>query len=152
MHTRKEPALTAGALAGKRVLIVEDDGVNQLFLRRVLRADGLSVVGAAHRPTEAMSLAEEVHPDIVLMGVRELTVDATQVIGRLASHHRACVIVLTSVSSEAQVLDSFNAGAYALIAKPVDREYLAAAMAEAYERWCRRTAKPSYPLLARLPQ
>ena len=45
----------ASLLQGKRVVVVEDEGMTQLQLRRILRSEGMEVVGAAALAAECRS-------------------------------------------------------------------------------------------------
>src|SRR5579884_4280770 len=57
-------------LQGKRAVIVEDEGITQLQLRRILQSEGMQVVGLAANGREAVQVALEKRPDVVLMDIR----------------------------------------------------------------------------------
>lgn len=52
-----------------RILVVEDEQIVQLDLQNQLERLGYTVVGVASRGEEAVALAAELHPDLVLMDI-----------------------------------------------------------------------------------
>ena len=57
-------------LAGKSVVVVEDEGITQMQLRRILRNAGLKVVGSATNGAEGVEVVLRERPDLVLMDIR----------------------------------------------------------------------------------
>lgn len=53
-----------------RLLVVEDEALIALALKMDLAREGFSVCGIAARGEEAVALALELHPDLILMDVR----------------------------------------------------------------------------------
>src|SRR5689334_9601672 len=69
---------SAFSLMGKRAVIVEDEGVTQLQLRRILRSEGMEVVGLAANGLEAIEVVLEKRPDVVLMDIRMPIMDGLE--------------------------------------------------------------------------
>lgn len=102
-----------------RVLVVDDQPVIRAGLRALLgAADDLVVVGEAADGAEAVGMARELAPDVVLLDLRMPGVggiDATLQLAR--SMPSARVLVLTNHDSDEAVLDAFRAGAAGLLLK-----------------------------------
>lgn len=104
-----------------RVLVVDDDfRVAQLHASYVEQTEGFAVVGSAHTAEEALRLAEELRPDLVLLD--EYLPDATgsSIIGRLG----AAVIVVSAAEDSAVVKRAISAGAVNYVLKPFAPEVL----------------------------
>lgn len=98
-----------------RVLVVDDDfRVAQVQASYVARVPNFEVVGTAHSAREAVQLAQELHPDLVLLD--EYLPDATgsSVIGRLG----AAVIVISAADDPATVQRALAGGAVNYLLKP----------------------------------
>lgn len=108
---------------GLRVLLVDDHALLRAGLRELLEERGILVVGEAADGDEAVRLAEELHPDVVLMDLnmpRVSGVAATQQIKRLRPDIR--VLVLTVSRANADVIEALMAGAdgYVLKDAPIE--------------------------------
>jgi two-component system response regulator NreC len=102
-----------------RVLLADDHGVVRKGLRLLLeRQSGIEIVGEAADGREAVRLAEETDPDIVIMDIAMPLlngIEATQqMVKRKAS---ICVIILSMHSDEDYLLSSLNAGAKGYLIK-----------------------------------
>ena len=96
-----------------RVLIADDQRVVREGLTMMLGLmHDVEVVGAASDGTEAVALAEEQHPDVILMDLRMPRcdgVEATRILReRLPS---VKIVVLTTYADDRSVLDALRAGA-----------------------------------------
>lgn len=102
-----------------RILVADDHGVVRKGLRLILeRHDGLEVIGEAADGREAVRLAGELSPDIVIMdvGMPQLNgIDATAQI--LHRDPRAGVIILSMHSDEGYIVRALSAGAKGYLLK-----------------------------------
>jgi len=109
-----------------RILVADDHGVVRKGLRLILeRHDGLEVIGEAADGREAVRLAEELSPDIVIMdvGMPQLNgIDATAQI--LHRNPRAGVIILSMHSDEGYIVRALSAGAKGYLLKDSAEEDL----------------------------
>ncbi len=79
---------------------------------------GVDVVGAATDGAEAVALAAELHPEIVLMDLRMPRCDGVEATRLLRERQPATkVIVLTTYSDDRSVLDALRAGARGYLTK-----------------------------------
>jgi DNA-binding NarL/FixJ family response regulator len=113
-----------------RVLIVDDDPLVRSGLAMILRGAGdLDVVGEAADGREAQSLAERLHPDVVLMDVNMPGVDGLTATERLRARTGAPeVLVLTAFDAEPHVLRALRAGAGGFLLKDTPPAEIVAAV------------------------
>ena len=95
-----------------RVLIADDQALFREGLRQVLEANGLAVVGEAADGEDAVRLAIEHAPDVVLMDLRMPVMDGVAATRQIAQLPRAPrVVALTTFDDDASVFDALRAGA-----------------------------------------
>ncbi|MGH3144574.1 MAG: response regulator, partial [Rubrobacter sp.] len=118
-----------------RVLITDDHGVVRQGLRMFLSRDPeVEVVGEATNGQEAVRLARELEPDVVLMDLLMPVMDgiaATEAIR--AGTPDVEVIALTSVLEDASVTGAVRAGAIGYLLKDTDTDELRRAISAAAE-------------------
>jgi DNA-binding NarL/FixJ family response regulator len=109
-----------------RILIAEDHGVVRAGLAELLSTpDDLEVVGAAADGEAAVTLARDARPDVVLMDLSMPGMDGVAATRALAAEApEARVVVLTSISDRARILDALDAGAIGYLLKDSEPEEL----------------------------
>ena len=129
-----------------RVLITDDHPLARAGLEHLLGAlDDITVVGAAGSGAEAVRLAGEHEPDVVLMDLEMPDMDGIETTQALrARQPGAAVVVLTSFSDRERILAALDAGAVGYLLKDADPEELARAI-----RAAARGEAPLHPLAAR---
>jgi DNA-binding NarL/FixJ family response regulator len=113
-----------------RVLVADDHPVVRHGLCTMLEIeDDLVVVGRAADGAEAVALALETKPDIILMDVQMPNVDGIEAMRRIReADPTARVIVLTTYRDEDYIFPSLRAGAQGYLLKDASREELAEAI------------------------
>lgn len=101
-----------------RVLIAEDEALIRLDLAEMLREEGYEVVGEAGDGQEAVDLAEQLRPDLVIMDVKMPRRDGIDAAAEIASKRIAPIVVLTAFSQRDLVERARDAGAMAYLVKP----------------------------------
>ncbi len=112
------------------VLIADDQQLMREGLATLLTlAPNLRIAGQAADGTEAIDLARELQPDVVLMDIRMPGVDgisATQTIRSMLP--KTAVIILTTFDDDEYLLDGLRAGACGYLLKDMPSEELAEAI------------------------
>ncbi len=109
--------------ASVRILIADDHSLFRDGLRSLLVAQGHEVVGEARNGREAVLLAHEQHPDLVLMDLSMPELDgigATRAI--VADLPNVKVIILTASHEEVNLFDAIKAGAQGYLLKNLEAD------------------------------
>lgn len=129
-----------GQPAPVRVLVAEDEALIRLDLTEMLRETGHDVIGEASNGQEAIDLARELGPDIIILDVKMPVLDglsAAEVIGRESI---APVVMLTAFSQRELVERARDAGVMAYVVKPFTIADLTPAIEIARSRWAQTKA------------
>jgi len=112
------------------VAIVDDQPLIRAGLRMVVESQpDLRLVGEGSDGVDAVTLAREHHPEVMLLDVRMPRVDGIQAIpGVLAAGGVTRVIVLTTFDLDEYVYAALQAGAAAFLLKDAGPEYIIAAI------------------------
>ena len=104
-----------------RVLIADDQQLVRVGFRLILeRQPGIEVAGEATSGAEAVALARQIRPDVVLMDIRMPGLDgiqATRLIRAEPATADTRVIILTTFDLDEYVYDALRAGAKASCSK-----------------------------------
>src|SRR3954463_7313736 len=109
---------TTDAATPHRVLIAEDEALIRMDLAEMLREEGYEVVGEAGDGQEAVELAEQLRPDLVIMDVKMPRRDGIDAAAEIATKRIAPIVVLTAFSQRDLVEKARDAGAMAYLVKP----------------------------------
>lgn len=133
-----QPAPTGGgapASDGTRILVAEDETLIRLDLVEMLGEQGYDVVGQASNGEQAVELAKEVKPDLVIMDVKMPVLDGLSAAEQLHEAKLCPVIMLTAFSQTELVERARDAGVMAYIVKPFTADDLRPAIDIATSRW-----------------
>ena len=113
-----------------RVLLADDQELVRSGFRLILElAEGIEVAGEAANGREAVLLAKELQPDVVLMDVRMPELDGIEATRRLRQAGvEARVLVLTTFDLDEYVYAALRAGASGFLLKDAPREQLVTAV------------------------
>lgn len=130
------PDTDTSLLAGKRVVIVEDEGITQMQLRKILKQRGMLVVGAAMSGPEGVEIVQQAEPDLVLMDIRMPgEYDGLEAARRILAEKSVCVVMLTAFSDAGYQEQARQIGTCGYIVKPIDRDTLLPQLESAYRLW-----------------
>lgn len=118
------------------VLIVDDIPETRDHLTKLLSFESdISVVGTAASGREAIELAEQLRPDVVLMDINMPDMDGIATTEQLATRVPTAAVVMMSVQGEADYLRrSMLAGAREFLVKPFSSDELTASIRQVYAR------------------
>jgi two-component system response regulator MprA len=110
-----------------RVLVVEDDADIADVLRRTLRQEGHEVRSAGDG-VEALQLAEDFVPDLVILDLGLPKLDGVEVCRRLRAESDAPILILTARTETDDRVEGLDSGADDYLVKPFERKELLARM------------------------
>jgi response regulator NasT len=100
-----------------RVLVAEDESLIRLDIVATLEESGYQVVGQADNGVDAVSLAQQIRPDLAVLDIKMPGLDGISVAEKLAELDIPCVM-LTAFSQSDLVGRAASAGAMAYLLKP----------------------------------
>ncbi len=108
----------------KRILVVEDNKHNLYLATFILKKSGYEVITAVNG-LEAIEIAKEQHPDLILMDIQLPEMDGYEAIGRIKGIPDLTHIPVVAVTSYAMVGDrkkALSIGCVGYIEKPLNPE------------------------------
>lgn len=112
-------------MAGNRILIVEDDGIIALHIQTILSKLGYQIAGIAASGIEAITLAEQKYPDLILMDISlQGDLDGVDVAEQLHRKSDTPIIYLTAYSDEKTLRRAKISDPFGYILKPFDERTL----------------------------
>lgn len=113
-------------MSGKRILYIEDNSDNRLLIKRVLEAEGYTVV-EAETGLKGLELAASSQPDLILMDINLPEIDGYECTNRLRKipgGDKVPIIALTANAMEGDAQKALDAGCNGYIPKPIDVDHL----------------------------
>jgi DNA-binding NarL/FixJ family response regulator len=112
-----------------RILIADDQHLVRAGFRTILGIQpDLEVVGEAADGTEAVAMAADLEPDVILMDIRMPGLDGIEATRRIVSRGQPRVLILTTYDLDEYVYDALEAGASGFLLKDTSPEQLTAAV------------------------
>ena len=112
-------------MAGKRVLVVDDDVKTVELVKLYLNRDGYRVL-TAYDGIEALRLAREGHPDLIVLDLMLPGIDGLEVCHTLREESDVPIIMLTARTTDEDKLAGLELGADDYVTKPFSPRELAA--------------------------
>jgi two-component system cell cycle response regulator DivK len=109
-------------MAGEQILVVEDDKRNMKLFRDVLLATGYRTLEAT-TGEQAIELAGEHAPDLVLMDIQLPDIDGVEALNRLRADQRTASVPVLALTAQAMQGDRerfLSAGFDGYVSKPVN--------------------------------
>ncbi len=124
----------------RTVVIAEDEAIVRLDLREILEEQGFEVVGETGRGDEAVALAKETHPDLVILDIKMPGLDGLTAAKEINADRKSAILILTAFSQRNLIEEARDAGALAYLVKPFQQEELLPAIEVALGRFAEMQA------------
>ena len=125
------------------MLVAEDEALIRLDLKEMLQEEGYDVVGEAGDGEQAVRLAEELKPDLVILDVKMPVLDGISAAEQIVAKRIAPVVMLTAFSQRELVERAVEAGAMAYLVKPFAKSDLLPTIEVAVSRHAQLSALES---------
>jgi len=112
-------------MTGKKVLVVDDDVKTVELVKLYLNRDGYRVL-TAYDGTEALRLAREGHPDLIVLDLMLPGIDGLEICRTLRGESDVPIIMLTAKTTDQDKLIGLDLGADDYVTKPFSPRELAA--------------------------
>jgi NarL family two-component system response regulator LiaR len=142
---------TDGARQRHRVVVVDDHDVYRRGLTKLLRDEGVNVVGEAASGEQAVALTGRIVPDVVVMDLHMSGISGVEATRQITTTIPGVrVLVLTIVAEEDEVLAAIVAGASGYLLKDASVEQIVAGIEAAVRGDALVSPRVAGPLMARL--
>ncbi len=119
----------------RRVVVAEDEAIIRMDLAEMLGEAGYEVVGQASNGEQAVEMATELEPDLVIMDVKMPVMDGLTAAEQIGEKRTCPVVMLTAFSQTELVERARDAGVMAYIVKPFTAGDVTPAIDIALSRW-----------------
>lgn len=119
----------------RTVVIAEDEAIVRLDLHEILEEHGFDVVGETGRGDEAVELAREHRPDLVILDIKMPGLDGLSAAREINTERASAVLILTAFSQRNLIEQARDAGALAYLVKPFQQDELLPAIEVALARF-----------------
>lgn len=135
VQTAEREAGEANRDGSLRILVAEDEAIIRLDLAEMLAEAGHQVVGQANNGEQAVELAKELRPDVVILDVKMPVLDGISAAEAIGKERICPVVMLTAFSQQELVERARDAGVMAYIVKPFTPKDVIPAIDIARSRW-----------------
>ena len=124
-------AESRSSLAGKRIVIIEDEGVSVLAFRRICQQAGMKVVGVASNGKEGVEVVLKERPDIVLTDINMPGMNGIEAARTILSKMKVCLVFVTAHADDYIQKTIADLGCHGYILKPVANDAMLSALESA---------------------
>lgn len=112
-----------------RILVIDDHTLFRVGLQGLLEHRGIEVIAAVGDGEEGLQLAEQLHPDVVLLDMRMPGMDGLAVLRHLRqSGMKMPIAMLTTSSNEQDLVEALRSGAQGYLIKDMEPDDLVVAL------------------------
>jgi response regulator NasT len=116
-----------------RLVVAEDQVLIRLDLERLLEKAGFDVCGSARDGQQAVELALELRPDVVVLDVKMPRIDGVEAARRILVKGFVPIVMLTAYGYGELISRAVDAGVVGFVVKPFKESALIEALHEALE-------------------
>ena len=117
------------------VLVVDDVPTNVMLVQAILKKEGYTLL-TTDCGTKALRIAQEKHPNLILLDIMMPEMDGYEVLQHLKSNpetNNIPVIIMSALSDMQSIVKGYQLGATEYVTKPFQREELVKRVAHRYE-------------------
>ena len=108
-----------------KILLVEDEGLVALHLKKLLNEHGFADILVARNGEEAVEKAGEALPDLLLMDIRlGKGMNGIEAVKRINSARKVPVIYITASTDDLTHKEALNTNPLAILSKPIEPDEL----------------------------
>ncbi len=118
-----------------KVLVVDDIPTNVMLVQAILKKEGYSII-TADNGAKALGIAQDQHPNIILLDIMMPEMDGYEVLQRLKSNPETNdipVIIMSALNDMPSIVKGYQLGATEYVTKPFQREELVKRIAHRFE-------------------
>jgi len=118
----------------RRVIVAEDEALIRLDIVETMKENDFEVVGEAADGEEAVTLALELEPDLMVMDIKMPKLDGIAAAEKIIKEAPCAIVMLTAFSDKELIERAKDAGTMAYLVKPFDPKDLLPAVEVALSR------------------
>jgi len=122
-------------VARLRILVADDEEAVRTALVHMVESLGHEVVGQARDGREAVRLAGETSPELVLLDIRMPHLDGLEAARAIIQQELIPIVIVTAYTDQSLISRAAEVGVFSYLVKPMTRERLAAAISTAQARF-----------------
>jgi response regulator NasT len=105
-----------------RIVVIDDEPITRLDVREMLQQEGYQVLAEGGNGEEAIRLAHQWRPDLIVMDIKMPLMDGLKAARILRQSTSCAVLLLTAFSQSELVEQATEAGVFSYLVKPVMEE------------------------------